>query len=244
MVKISAHSAMASAAEKGLFKIAAPYFKDAGLINRSFVASSVDLTRNASHHFDDFGRVDLERRARIPGNEYRPQRIEDLEGVGETSLTQNQRNARAGAHDRIRSMMNGMPNGAPRTVREVRDVLPHVNPTRGQTNCIENSMAVDDILRGRPAVAGPSPAQSTSARLEHRTVHSVVKPNVDQAERELLDAGPGSRAIITGQWPNGMAHALNMANLEGRVVYIDGEINEMSTALRPEFTPRTFRRTG
>jgi hypothetical protein len=57
-------------------------------------------------------------------------------------------------HEMIEGDLKAMPDGVPRTVADVRRVLPKINPLGYDHNCTEAAMAVDDVLGGRAAVAG------------------------------------------------------------------------------------------
>ncbi|WP_165959794.1 toxin glutamine deamidase domain-containing protein [Nonomuraea longispora] len=136
------------------------------------------------------------------------------------------------SYEATRKELNAMPGGIPRTADDVRRILPHINPLEYKRNCTEASMAVDDVLAGRAAVAGNS--RHTNV-LPDRFVDSNGKPvggkidgaasNTDGFERELLDAGPGSRGILWMARSNGDGHSANMANLDGQVYRIDGQLS-------------------
>jgi hypothetical protein len=116
-------------------------------------------------------------------------------------------------------------------VETVEKVLPHINPTRSELNCVECAMAVDDSLGGRGAVAGPTPEQpgaNVKAEMSHRTVEYVADLAPAEIEDLLLEVGPGARGIVIG-WKDGhRGHAFNVANLRGDVYWIEGQSGRMS----------------
>ncbi|MEO3891808.1 toxin glutamine deamidase domain-containing protein [Nonomuraea sp. B5E05] len=141
----------------------------------------------------------------------------------------------------------------PSTMDDLRRILPHINPTNWQTNCPETSLAVDEILSGRPAVAGPcvgaEHAQSErtfSARATERHMGLRSFWDIDALVRM---AGPGARGIVVAR-PNGApdatGHVYNVMNLNGEVIYIDAQLRHIGPthSANTDFTLFHFFRTG
>ncbi|GAA2207365.1 hypothetical protein GCM10009850_028230 [Nonomuraea monospora] len=115
----------------------------------------------------------------------------------------------------------------------MRELLPHVNPLRANHNCVEVALTIDDILSGRPAVAGPRAGveNGTAARIYHGRAHQVLpaQPTLSEVEAVIL-SNPGSRGILMGRRVNTIGylraadgHAYNIANVDGRLTYLDGQ---------------------
>ncbi|MEO3798440.1 toxin glutamine deamidase domain-containing protein [Nonomuraea sp. B1E8] len=141
----------------------------------------------------------------------------------------------------------------PSTMDDLRRILPHINPTNWQTNCPETSLAVDEVLSGRPAVAGPcvgaEHAQSErtfSARATERHMGLRSFWDIDALVRM---AGPGARGIVVAR-PNGApdatGHVYNVMNLNGEVIYIDAQLRHIGPthSANTDFTLFHFFRTG
>ncbi|MEU6715128.1 toxin glutamine deamidase domain-containing protein [Nonomuraea sp. NPDC046802] len=113
---------------------------------------------------------------------------------------------------------------------DLQEILPYVNPTNWQTNCPETTLAVDDILSGKAAVAGPcigsrhadtERTMSARARERHMALRSFWE--IDAAVRL---AGPGARGIIIARSTGDAevtGHVYNVVNIGGEVIYIDAQ---------------------
>lgn len=124
----------------------------------------------------------------------------------------------------IQKELDAMPGGVPRTVADVRRVVTKINPLAADRNCTEASMAVDDVLGGRAAVAGNSRhtnvLPSRFGSLDNMTAHTPAS-----IEKELLDAGDGARGIVIMAAADGQGHAANVVNLGGKTYWIDGQLS-------------------
>lgn len=91
-------------------------------------------------------------RGEVPGSQYRPRQAEVLASAPHTpqELEEMRRN-----RDDIQAEMDRMPGGAPQTIEDMERLLPNINFLGDQTNCVEVSMAVDDIQAGHAAVMRP-----------------------------------------------------------------------------------------
>jgi hypothetical protein len=101
-------------------------------------------------------------------------------------------------------------------------------------NCVNTAVAADRTLSGAPSVALSSGGAATSAKaLEklYRTKWSVEVDDLDSLAQHLIEAGPGSRAIIASA-PRHQAvissgvladesHVFNAVNVDGTVHFVD-----------------------
>ncbi|MFC7588458.1 toxin glutamine deamidase domain-containing protein [Nonomuraea antimicrobica] len=207
----------------GLFRKAAPWFKRVGARRggRHQLVAGVE---------DAAERYARSRRGQIPLVELRPQRVYRLEG-GTSPLTGAQRTAMANAHNEINRLLREA-GGRSLSRYEARVAMRHVNPTGSKVNCSEIALAVDDVLAGRAAVAGPRPRgvpipivrgvvgkQATEVRMG--------LSSLDEVER-LIAENPGARGIIVGHGGQGAGHVFNVANVGGTTSYLDGQLRQMA----------------
>jgi hypothetical protein len=150
---------------------------------------------------------------------------------------------RAG-YDEVRKILKDA-HGRPLTADELRQALKHTNPADvGRwNNCSECAMAVDDILRGRPAVAGNvAEPPSLDAGLDMLRTRIVGAPDdiiagksglasrsghYGKIEAFLHANGPGTRGVILGQTTptgGGAVHIGNAANIDSKAYYVDGQV--------------------
>jgi hypothetical protein len=183
--------------------------------------------------------------ARLPLAEWRPRGASLLPQTRQ--LTEAEELLMRNAY-RVISGISEQAAGRAFRLQEIRDMLKYINPTRSLTNCeesltncIEVALAVDDILGGRPAVAGPRGVvlQSIFAKVysgravEHWPYNSRSISDLE----EFIRRNMGSRGIIFGVAETGVGHAYNIANIGGRMAYIDGQSGIMSSA---DIHPRKF----
>jgi hypothetical protein len=183
--------------------------------------------------------------ARLPLAEWRPRGASLLPQTRQ--LTEAEELLMRNAY-RVISGISEQAAGRAFRLQEIRDMLKYINPTRSLTNCeesltncIEVALAVDDILGGRPAVAGPRGVvlQSIFAKVysgravEHWPYNSRSISDLE----EFIRRNMGSRGIIFGVAETGVGHAYNIANIGGRMAYIDGQSGIMSSA---DIHPRRF----
>lgn len=130
--------------------------------------------------------------------------------------------------------------GRPLTADELRRAVQHTNPTKAngfRRNCSECAMAVDDILRGRPAVAGdvadPPNLDGVLDMFRSRITGEAddiiagKSGAFDDIEAFLLAKRPGTRGILWGQTSQaggGAVHVGNVANIDREVYYVDGQV--------------------
>ncbi|WP_141955992.1 toxin glutamine deamidase domain-containing protein [Actinoallomurus bryophytorum] len=166
----------------------------------------------------------------VPGREFRPTGVENLVS-GKLSKQQIQVLQKSRAE--IQATLERMPGGVPRSAADVGSLLPHINPLRFENNCHECTLAVDDVLAGRAAVAGNSRPANGFAHLGVGSELTGSDP--DSIERELLQSGDGARGIVLMTTKDGDAHSGNIANLQGKVYWMDGQISNL--AANPDRIP-------
>lgn len=153
-------------------------------------------------------------RGEVPGSQYRPRQVSILQSYTHypETLTELQK-----SRDALRAEMDRMPGGAPQTIEDMERLLPYVNPTGDQWNCLEVSMAIDDIQAGHAAVAGRSePWENTALGFD-------PKPGPPWIEHEMKRNN--ARGIVYIRNPTtGQGHALNIRNFSGKVWWIDGQV--------------------
>ncbi|MFI9596297.1 toxin glutamine deamidase domain-containing protein [Nonomuraea sp. NPDC052265] len=122
---------------------------------------------------------------------------------------------------------------------EIERLLPYINPLkrnpRGLINCAEVALAVDDILGGRPAVAGliGEHAGTWSRLYTGRAIRGPLRmtSSLEEAE-DLIRQIPGSRGILVGHRTSASGHAWNIVNTDAGLLYIDGQSGWMSAVNR------------
>jgi hypothetical protein len=160
--------------------------------------------------------------ASMPGREFRPR---DAEMLMSGKHSRRELEIMRQSHEMIEHDLRAMPDGIPRTADDVRRILPKINPLGYSRNCTEASMAVDDVLGGRAAVAGNSRhINGLPTRFGDREL--VADDTPDSIEKELLRAGDGSRGfVIMAAADEGESHVANVANLGGKTYWIDGQLS-------------------
>ncbi|WP_280414523.1 toxin glutamine deamidase domain-containing protein [Nocardia carnea] len=194
---------------------------------------------------DDFGTFSDVQRGEVPLAELRPQRVEMFDRAGE-ELSEAEQAAMRRAYENINRLLREA-GGDPLSRYDLRLAIKNVNATvganpadsmRSMRNCPEAALAVDDILRGKPAVAGPLPGAPTSlARGIYRIRaidHPLRQDRLDDAENAIRD-NPGSRGIVIAHGGAGKDHIFNIADVNGRVTYIDGVFGT-TLETRPRYT--------
>ncbi|MFB4276621.1 MULTISPECIES: toxin glutamine deamidase domain-containing protein [unclassified Nonomuraea] len=227
----------------GLFRKAAPWFRSRAA--RGGGRRGPQLLAGVD---DEAARYALRRRGQIPLVELRPQRVHLLEG-GNTPLTAAQQTAMREGHQQIDRLLREA-GGRPLGRYETRVAMRHVNPTGNKRNCAEVALAVDDILAGRAAVAGarargvPIP-QARGAYQGLASDRMTGLSSLDDVER-LIAANPGARGIIVARGGEGAGHVYNVANVGGRMSYLDGQFMRMADTNphAARFSQYDFYRTG
>ncbi|WP_431914742.1 toxin glutamine deamidase domain-containing protein [Nonomuraea jabiensis] len=174
---------------------------------------------------DDFGKVNVERRAKVPLAGMRPQRVEDYDKAAQP-LSEEQKEAMRKAYGELRKFIDDLGS------REIRfgdllAIINKVNPTGHNRNCPETSLAIDDILRGKPAVAGPlnaAPVPVIRTTMGRRAIEKHLRlSNLKKVEKILQNEGPGSRGVVIGYSGSGIGHVCNVLNVNGNIYYADGQ---------------------
>jgi hypothetical protein len=153
-------------------------------------------------------------RGEVPGSQYRPRQAEVLASAPHTQqeLEEMRRN-----RDDIQAEMDRMPGGAPQTIEDMERLLPNINFLGDQTNCVEVSMAVDDIQAGHAAVAGRSRGYASG------WMGADARPNPAAIEQEMLQSDNAQGIVSIVKPEIGQGHFLNVRNFGGKVWWIDGQ---------------------
>jgi hypothetical protein len=226
---------LASEASAGILRRALQFFKRSPHANR---------LNNEAAGIDDFGEFSDVRRGKVPLAEVRPQRVEMFD-IASEPLSDAEQAAMRQAYGNISRVLEKA-GGRPLSSYDLRVVMRQVNATRSvnaeglrsMRNCPEASLAVDDILRGRPAVAGPLQGASTPlARgvYKKRAIETyTAQSNLDGVE-DLIRNNPGSRGIIIARDGPARNHIFNVANVNGRLTYLDGQYGSVLEDTRPVY---------
>ncbi|WP_141962687.1 toxin glutamine deamidase domain-containing protein [Actinoallomurus bryophytorum] len=122
------------------------------------------------------------------------------------------------------------------TQGDIDRLLHQVNPTGSGRNCLECSLALDDMLARRAVVAGPCRetinTKSVSQMLDERSLYALPGLRADElrvVESQLTSFGGGARGIILrlGRTSEGVpSHTYNVANINGKILYLDGQVGK------------------
>ncbi|MGW0201466.1 toxin glutamine deamidase domain-containing protein [Nonomuraea sp. NPDC003201] len=174
---------------------------------------------------DDFGKVNVERRTKVPLAGLRPQRVEDYDKASQP-LSEEHKEAMRKAYGELRKFIDDLGS------REIRfgdllAIINKVNPTGHNRNCPETSLAIDDILRGKPAVAGPlnaAPVPVIRTTMGRRAIEKHLRlSSLKKVAKILQNEGPGSRGVVIGYSGSGIGHVCNVLNVNGNIYYADGQ---------------------
>ncbi|MEU3036536.1 DUF6531 domain-containing protein [Streptomyces griseoaurantiacus] len=134
--------------------------------------------------------------------------------------------------------------GLPYYTPETPSSKQRINPEGGNMNCGLCATAGDDLMAGRnpnsvPGADRPMTRAEVSA-ITGRSFRKVGGLNV--VVSDVLRWGPGARAIV-GAWPKkGIGHYFNVANIDGKVVFLDfqqGKANPAKSSYRDYYLMRT-----
>lgn len=134
--------------------------------------------------------------------------------------------------------------GLPYYTPETPSSRQRINPEGGRMNCGLCATASEDLMAGRNPNSVPgSDRPMTRAEVSAATglpFRSVGGLNVIVSD--MLRWGPGARAIV-GAWPQkGLGHYFNVANIDGKVVFLDfqsGKANPAASRYRNYYIMRT-----
>ncbi|GLY85573.1 toxin glutamine deamidase domain-containing protein [Actinoallomurus iriomotensis] len=136
------------------------------------------------------------------------------------------------AHADVRTVLD-IARGRRLTPEELLRLVRGVNPTRSSGNCLEGSLALDTMFRGKAVVAGPGhPVDTGFAQdlLREHSTYYVPYLRADElrdVESQLTSSGSGARGIILrrGDTREGVpSHTYNVVNFGGRIRYLDGQV--------------------
>jgi hypothetical protein len=119
-------------------------------------------------------------------------------------------------------------------LRFVLDKIKDVNAGRPYkdivgTNCSFCALATESTLAGHPASAPPQPLYPTPVKwwVEHAVKTWGHQPgtyiSVDDVTKVMDIWGDGNRGILLMSRPDGTGHAINVVNMGGHVLYVDGQ---------------------
>ncbi|WP_327370360.1 DUF6531 domain-containing protein [Streptomyces sp. NBC_01217] len=143
-------------------------------------------------------------------------------------------------HGEPESTRFGLPYYTPETPSSKQ----RINPEGGKKNCGLCATAGDDLMAGRNPNSVPG-ADRPMTRAEVSATTGLAFRSVGGLNvivSEMLRWGPGARAIV-GAWPQkGIGHYFNVANIDGKVVFLDfqsGKANPAATRYRNYYLMRT-----
>ena len=119
---------------------------------------------------------------------------------------------------------------------------PPRQPGSRTTNCLACARATDETPAGNPATAIPKPkgAQWSASWLESE-YGNTFQPveSYDSIRSAMASRGPGARAIVWGEraptvdyWGRPVptpGHVFNVANIDGQIVFLDGQAGGAAT---------------
>ncbi|RSN14361.1 hypothetical protein DMB42_07545 [Nonomuraea sp. WAC 01424] len=175
-------------------------------------------------------------RERLPLAELRPRNTGRL--YVPKSLTEEEEGWLRSGYIMVRTVLE-QAGGRALRASEIERLLPYINPLkrnpRGMINCAEVALAVDDILGGRPAVAGliGEHAGTWYGLYTGRAIRVPLRMTSSLEEAEnLIRQTPGSRGILVGHRASAPGHAWNIVNTDAGLLYIDGQSGWMSAVNR------------
>ncbi|MEU2898615.1 DUF6531 domain-containing protein [Streptomyces sp. NPDC001273] len=134
--------------------------------------------------------------------------------------------------------------GLPYYTPETPSSMSRINPEGGRRNCGLCATAGDDLMAGRNP-NGVSGADRPLTRAEVSAMTGLPFRKVGGLNvivSDMLRWGPGARAVI-GAWPRkGVGHYFNVANIDGKVVFLDfqsGKANPAHKRYRDYYVMRT-----
>lgn len=123
--------------------------------------------------------------------------------------------------------------GLPYYTPETPSSRSRINPEGGRMNCGLCATAGDDLMAGRnPNGVSGADRPLTRAELSAMTGLAFRKVGgLNVIVSDMLRWGPGARAIV-GAWPKkGLGHYFNVANVDGKVVFLDFQSGKAKPAL-------------
>jgi hypothetical protein len=124
-------------------------------------------------------------------------------------------------------------------LRVVLDQIKDVNPQHGVINCMFTAIATDLTLGGKPASAAKNPLHPAPvdwflnyARQQYGHAANVFL-SIDDVTKVVDIWGDGARGIVVFTRPDGTGHAINVVNVGGCVLYVDGQSGTEFTKWTP-----------
>ncbi|MFI9360734.1 putative T7SS-secreted protein [Kitasatospora sp. NPDC053057] len=104
-------------------------------------------------------------------------------------------------------------------------------------NCTNNVVTVDKRLDGLDLYTAPHPIGRTELETEELFKKELGNPTAsfqevrgyDVISEDMSARGPGSRGVVQIGREGGSGHVFNVVNIDGRVIYIDGQTGRLAT---------------
>jgi hypothetical protein len=139
----------------------------------------------------------------------------------------------AGHQEKFKGLAEAIRRGAP-----PEEWVRTLNPTGDRANAAATVNAIDAALDKVPRIAKSGGAVTADALASmHDSVVTQVA-DLGEVHQFLVKAGPGARGVITvhfdvpASWANAVpvkiGHAFNVGNVDGRIVFLDGQTGAVS----------------
>lgn len=124
-----------------------------------------------------------------------------------------------------------------------------INPNQGFENCVRTTIAFELAMRARargvnnlPRVTALPGDPDVTPRAFTKMLGGKFRPvkgGLAVLQRHIAGRPDGTRGIVVGRLPNGMVHAVNTINVDGRPVFIDTQKIDPANP-RPSAAHKTF----
>jgi hypothetical protein len=103
-----------------------------------------------------------------------------------------------------------------------------INPGSGNENCGDCARAVEQTWEGNPQVASVGGPEPDSVMADWAGA-SPEPTSADAINERLNELGPGSSAIVGGNWEDGGGHWFNAVNDGGAIKAVDGQSGQVES---------------
>lgn len=126
-----------------------------------------------------------------------------------------------------------------RTMAEIADALEGTNPNYGGdsdygVNCVHCVQAYELRRRGFDFEATALPDQFTGGRplgdIEDAWGRDFADGGKEDIEQAFEEYGPGARGVVYIEWQGSGAHVFNVENVDGEIVFVDGQNNTIDAS--------------
>lgn len=124
-----------------------------------------------------------------------------------------------------------------------------INPMKGHLNCVRTTIAFELAMRARARGVKNLPRISALPGDPDVTTKAFVKMfggkprpvkgGIEVLQRHIAGRPDGTRGIVIGRLPNGLPHAVNTVNVNGKPVFIDTQTIDPNNP-RPSTAHKTF----